>query len=84
MVISRATVVMPSRASVSMKRAEVNCVPLSVVKTRLLLMSHYDEDAPENSIPRVFACPCISQPHKGEAPSSINGLTRPEVSLETL
>lgn len=39
---------------------------------------------PENSIPRVFARPCISQRQKGEAPSSINGLKRPEVSLETL
>ena len=35
-------------------------------------------------IPRVFSRPCISQPRKGEAPSSINGLKRPEVSLETL
>src|SRR2546421_7863087 len=39
---------------------------------------------PENSIPRVFARPCISQRRKGGAPSSINGLKRPEVSLETL
>jgi hypothetical protein len=39
---------------------------------------------PENSIPRVFARPCISQRRKGEAPSSINGLKRLEVSLETL
>ena len=31
-----------------------------------------------------FARPCISQRRKGEAPSSINGLKRPEVSLETL
>ena len=33
---------------------------------------------------RVFALPCIRQRRKGEAPSSINGLKRPEVSLETL
>jgi hypothetical protein len=39
---------------------------------------------PENSIPRVFARPCISQRRKGEAASSISGLKRPEVSLETL
>jgi hypothetical protein len=38
----------------------------------------------ENSIPQVFARPCISQRRNGEAPSSINGLKRPEVSLETL
>lgn len=33
---------------------------------------------------RVSARPCISQRRKGGAPSSINGLKRPEVSLETL
>src|ERR1700730_8764859 len=33
---------------------------------------------------RVFALPCIRQRRKGEAPSSTNGLKRPEVSLETL
>ena len=36
------------------------------------------------SVRPVFARPCISQRRKGEAPSSINGLKRPEVSLETL
>jgi quercetin dioxygenase-like cupin family protein len=35
-------------------------------------------------VPRVFALPCIRQRRKGEAPSSTNGLKRPEVSLETL
>ena len=41
---------------------------------------------PEDSIPRVLARPCISQRREGEAeaPSSLNGLKRPEVSLETL